>query len=195
MEMTRSIDLDRARRGIEEFLRGLGHDPDREADLANTGMRVAEAWANDLLSGELIDPERVLREGSTCAKPGDKGAVALRNLSTVTVCPHHLLPAIGNATVIYLPTDRIAGLGTIARVVDAYARRLVLQEDIGQQVAAALVQHLGARGALCRLSMVHTCLVARGERKHDARIDTVALAGSLTLPGPDRELAMAELRG
>lgn len=193
--MTRSIDLDRARRGIEEFLRGLGHDPQSEPELAATGARVAEAWANDLLSGESMDAEAILREGSASARPGEKGAVALRNLSTVTVCPHHLMPAIGTATVIYIPNERIAGLGTIARVVDAFARRMVLQEDIGQQVAAALVQHLGARGALCRLSMLHSCLVARGARKHDARIDTVALAGSLTQPGPDRELAMAELRG
>ena len=192
--MRSPIDFDRARRGIEEFLRGLGHDPDHEPELARVGERVAEAWANDLLAGETIDVEALLREGSTTVNPGEKGAVVLRNLSTVTVCPHHLLPAIGSATVIYIPGERIAGLGTIARLVDAFARRLVLQEEIGERVAESLVRLLGARGALCRLSMMHTCLVARGERKHDARIDTVALAGSLTQPGPDRELAMAELR-
>jgi GTP cyclohydrolase I len=191
--MRQNIDMDRARRGIEEFLRGLGHDPDREPELARVGERVTEAWVNDLLAGETINVEALLRDGSTQANPGEKGAVVLRNLATVTVCPHHLMPAIGRATVIYMPGERIAGLGTIARLVDAYARRLVLQEEIGQQVAAALVNLLGARGALCRLSMVHTCLVARGERKHEARIDSVSLAGSLTQVGPDRELAMAEL--
>ena len=81
----------------------------------------------------------------------------------------------------------------IAQVRDGSARRLVLQEDIGERVAKALVEHLGARGALCRLSMMHTCLVARGERKHDAVVETLALAGSLAAPGPDRELALAEL--
>ncbi len=192
--MTRNIDIDRARRGIEEFLRGLGHDPDREPDLAGVGERVAEAWANDLLAGELIDIERVLRESSTPARPGEQAVVALRNLSTVALCPHHLLPAIGSATVIYIPGERIAGLGAIARVVDGFARQLVLQEDIGERVAKALVDHLGARGALCKLSLIHTCLVARGERKHDAVVDTLALSGSLTRPGPDRELAMVELR-
>jgi GTP cyclohydrolase IA len=191
--MRKPIDIERARRGIEEFLRGLGHDPSQEPELDRVGERVTEAWVNDLLAGEMIDVEALLRDGSTAANPGEKGAVVLRNLSTVTVCPHHLLPAIGSATVIYIPGDRIAGLGTIARLVDAFARRLVLQEEIGERVAAALVKYLGARGALCRLSMVHTCLVARGERKHDARIDTVAMSGSFTQPGPDRELAMSEL--
>lgn len=192
--MARSIDIERARRGIVEFLRGLGHDPDAEPDLQRSAERVVEAWTTDLLAGESIDVATMLRDGSTEAGPGDKGVVVLRNLSTVTVCPHHLMPAVGQATVMYIPGKRLAGLGTVARLVDAHARRMVLQEEIGERVAAALVQHLGAKGALCRLSLLHTCLVARGERKHDARVDTIALAGSLLQAGPDRDLAMAELR-
>ncbi|MCU0692463.1 MAG: GTP cyclohydrolase I [Polyangiaceae bacterium] len=191
--MKSNFDPERAKRGIEEFLRGLGHDPDLEPELARTSERVVDAWMRDLLSGESMDDAQMLQRGSSPARPGEKGVVALRNLSTVAVCPHHLLPAIGAATVIYIPGDRIAGLGAIARLVDGHARRLVLQEEIGDRVAWALVNHLGARGALCRLSLVHTCLVTRGERKHDARVDTVALAGSLSRPGPDRELAMSEL--
>jgi len=191
--MPKTFDLERARRGIEEFLRGLGHDPSLEPELARTAERVVEAWTTDLLAGEDIDVKRVLREGSTPANTGERGVVVLRNLAAIAVCPHHLMPAVGSATVLYIPGDRIAGLGTVAKLVDAFSRRLVLQEEIGDHVAQALVNHLGARGALCRLSMMHTCLVARGERKHEARIDSLCLAGSLTQPGPDRELAMAEL--
>ena len=191
--MKRDVDLDRAKRGIEEFLRGLGYDPSSDPELATTSARVVDAWTRDLLAGEAIDVASVLRDHSSPVGSGDKGVVALRNLATVAVCPHHLMPAIGSATVIYIPGRRIAGLGAIAKVVDAFARRLVLQEMIGEQVARALVDHLGARGAICRLSMVHSCLVARGERKHDARVDTVALCGTVAQPGPDRDLAMAEL--
>jgi GTP cyclohydrolase I len=191
--MKRELDLGRARRGIEEFLRGLGYDPSEDPELTSTSARVVDAWTRDLLAGESIDAAAVLRDHSSPIESGDKGAVTLRNLSTVAVCPHHLMPAIGTATVIYIPGRRIAGLGAVARVVDAFARRLVLQETIGEQVARALVDHLGARGAVCRLSMVHTCLVARGERKHDARVDTIALCGTVCQPGPDRDLAMAEL--
>ncbi len=191
--MKRDVDRDRAKRGIEEFLRGLGYDPASDPDLATTSERVVDAWTRDLLAGEAIDVPAVLRDHSSPVGSGDKGAVAVRNLATVAVCPHHLMPAIGSATVIYIPGNRIAGLGAVARVVDAFARRLVLQEMIGEQVARALVDHLGARGAVCRLSMLHSCLVARGERKHDARVDTVALCGTVTQPGPDRDLVMAEL--
>ena len=191
--MKRERDLELARRGIHEFLLGLGFDPAQEPELARTSERVVGAWTQDLLSGEDLDDALMLRNGSSPARPGEKGIVVLRNLSTVAVCPHHLMPAIGQATVMYIPNDRIAGLGAIARLVDGHARRLVLQEDIGDRVAHSLVDHLGARGALCRLSFVHTCLVARGERKHDARVDTVAVAGSLSHPGPDRDLAMTEL--
>jgi len=191
--MKREVDRERAKRGIEEFLRGLGYDPSADAELAMTADRVVDAWSRELLSGEAIDVPAVLRDHSSPAGTGERGAVVLRNLATVAICPHHLMPAIGSATVIYIPGQRVAGLGAIARVVDAFARRLVLQEMIGEQVARALVEHLGARGAICRLSMLHSCLVARGERKHDARVDTVAMCGTVTLPGPDRELAMSEL--
>lgn len=192
--MRRKTDRERARRGIDEFLRGLGFDPDSEPELARTSERVVDAWTGDLLCGEYVD-EATMLGSSSAALPGEKGIVVLRNLSTVTMCPHHLMPAVGHATVMYIPGERIAGLGAIAKLVDGHARRLVLQEEIGDRVVHALMEHLGARGALCRLSLVHTCLVARGERKHDARVDTVALAGSLARPGPDRELAMAELQG
>lgn len=191
--MERKRDLERARRGIEEFLRGMGYEPENDPQLAATGARVVDAWVRDLLAGEAIDVARVLREGSTEAEPGDKGVVVLRNLATVAVCPHHLMPSVGTATVAYLPQSRIAGLGAIARVVDACARRMVLQEQVGEQVARALVEHLDARGAVCKLSLMHSCLVARGERKHDARVDTMAMFGSVTKPGPDRELVMAAL--
>ncbi|PIE05810.1 MAG: GTP cyclohydrolase [Sorangium cellulosum] len=191
--MKREQDLERAKRGINEFLRGLGFDTELEAELSRTADRVVQAWTQDLLSGENMDDANLLLGGSSPVPPGEKGIVVLRNLSTVTVCPHHLMPAIGEATVMYIPDKRIAGLGAIARLVDGHARRLVLQEEIGDRVAHALVEHLGARGALCRLSLVHSCLVTRGERKHGARVDTVALAGSLTQPGPDRDLAMTEL--
>ena len=144
--MKRQLDLERAKRGIEEFLRGLGYDPNVDSELANTSSRVVDAWTRDLLAGEAIDVPTVLREHSSPAGSGEKGIVVLRNLSTVAVCPHHLMPAIGTATVLYVPGQRIAGLGAIARVVDAFARRLVLQEVIGEQVARALVEHLGGQG-------------------------------------------------
>ena len=134
-------------------------------DLKGTGERVAAAWADDFLQGENIDPAATLQAGSLLIEPGERSLVIVRNIAVATMCPHHLLPAHGSATIAYLPENRIVGFGTIAQVVDALSRRLTLQERIGAGVVTLLVSELGAQGALCRLSLQHSCLIARGERK------------------------------
>src|SRR5262249_60023602 len=92
-----------------------------------------------------------------------------------------------------VPGDRIAGIGTIAHVLDALSRRLTLQERIGADAVALLVRELGARGALCKLTLTHSCLIARGERKAGAVVETLAVAGTFAHPTPDRDLAFAAL--
>ena len=176
----------------------MGFDPDHDPRLQGTSERVVRTWSRDLLSGHLLSPPHELLAASVSvenhgAPSASQTMVVLRNIATVTVCPHHLLPAIGFATILYTPAERVAGLGTLARLVDYYARSMILQEEIGQLVADALVQHLGAHGAACRLSMLHTCLVARGETQHNARLDTVAFAGEMAHASPQRDLALAEL--
>ena len=176
-----AIDKDAAARAIEAFLRALGHDP-AEPDLAETGVRVAEAWAEDLLAGERVDVAELLARESFPAPSGDASPlVLLRDAATSTMCPHHLLPALGAATIAYVPGARVAGLGTLARVVDAFARRLTLQERIGEDVAEALTVSLGARGVAVSLRMRHACLEARGERQA-AWVETLATRGVLS-PG------------
>lgn len=186
-------DRARAARAIEEFLRAMGHAP--EGELVGTGERVAEAWDTDLLAGEGVDLARLVGGGAIELGPGVHGIVGLRGIDVASMCPHHLLPSFGHATVAYVPGTRAAGLGTIAQMVHAASRRLVLQETLGADVARALVEGLGARGALCRVELVHTCLSARGERQTAARIDTLAFAGSLAVPGDDRSAALAWLGG
>lgn len=187
------VDRKAAAQAIEDFLRALGHEP--EGDLEGTGERVADAWADDLLEGEAIDAAAVLREGSIPIDSDGAGLVVVRDLAVTTMCPHHLLPAHGTGLVAYLPGDRVAGIGTIAHVLDAVSRRLTLQERIGADVVAILVRELGARGALCKLSLTHSCLIARGERKAGALVETLAVGGSFASPSPDRDLAFAALRG
>ena len=187
------VDREAAARAIEDFLRALGHEP--VGDLHGTGERVADAWADDLLEGEAIDAAAVLREGSIAIDAEGAGLVVVRELSVTTMCPHHLLPAHGTGLIAYLPGDRVAGIGTLAHVLDALSRRLTLQERIGADVVAILVRELGARGALCKLSLTHSCLIARGERKAGAVVETIAVAGTFAAHSPDRELAFAALRG
>lgn len=185
------IDRTAAARAIEDFLRALGHEPTGE--LAGTGERVADAWADDLLEGQSIDAAAVLREGSLDATLTGTGLVIVRDLSVTTVCPHHLLPAFGMAAIAYLPRARVAGLGTLARVIDVVARRLILQEQIGTTVVELICSELGAEAAVCRLALTHTCLVSRGERKTSALVETIAFGGSFAHDLAGRNLALLTL--
>jgi GTP cyclohydrolase IA len=169
------VDKLAAAEAIDAFLRALGHEP--VGELAGTGARVADAWADELLDGYQLDPAEILRDGSTDAGRGEHGPVIVRDLSVTTVCPHHLLPAHGTATVAYVPNRRLAGIGTIARVVDAHAHRLALQEQIGEAVVRTIRHELEPHAAMCILAMTHGCLVGRGERKTGSVVETMAIEG------------------
>jgi len=174
-----SVDRQAAERAIRSFLKALGHDPAASPELARTPQLVAEAFENDLLAGYSVDvPGLLATESSPLTADGPKGAVVVRGIDVATICPHHLLPALGQATVAYLPGHALVGLGTLARIVDAFSRRLTLQEAIGEAVVHALMNHAGARGAYCRLELRHACVAIRGARQTNATAVTVARAGA-----------------
>src|SRR3954465_4574168 len=129
------VDRVAAARAIRDFLLALGFDPRQNADLADTPERGSEAYADDLLRGHDVNLRALIQNGS-CEAPASakSGPVAVTNISVATVCPHHLLPALGTANVVYLPGKTLLGIGTITALVDACARRLTLQEAIGQNV-------------------------------------------------------------
>lgn len=185
--MAREIDLPRAARAIEEFLAAVGA-PANDPELKGTGARVADAFANDLLSGYDLDPAAILSDRAGSSAPG---LVLITGVATTTMCPHHLLPASGVTHVGYWPGEGVVGLGAIARLVDCFSRRLALQEDLGQQIADALVTHLGARGAGAVVDLSPACMTARGDRRHGARAITTAFAGAAASDGAMR----AELLG
>lgn len=184
-------DLPRAAKAIDEFLDAMGLGNDRA--VVGTGERVAEAWSEDLLAGYAVDTARLLTDESFITdRPG--ALVLLRDVSVATTCPHHLMPAIGTATIAYLPGRRVAGLGTLVRTLHAFARRLTLQEEIGQSFVDALHTHLHARGAACVLRLTHTCLAARGERETSV-VETLATSGCMSPGEPDASLLLALLGG
>ncbi len=163
-----------ARAAIDDFLRALGHDPATEPELSRTGERVADAYIDDLCDGYAVDVEALLRKD---AIGGKSEVVALHGIAVATVCPHHLMVAGGTARVAFAPAERLVGLGTIVKVVDAFAHRLTLQEDIGQRVCEALVAHLSARWAACGLVLSHSCVSAQGPRRHGTHAETLAFVG------------------
>lgn len=175
--MSAAPDLDAAARAIEGFLAALGHPVSSDPELADTGRRVAEAFALELLSGYAQDPAAILADTTETRAPG---LVVLSGIGTTAICPHHLLPASGVVHVGYLPSERVAGLGALARLVDCHARRLVLQEDLGQAIVDSLVTHLGARAAGVVVELRPSCVTARGSRQHGVSATTIAFAGEAT---------------
>ena len=170
----REVDLAAARRALQAFLRAVGAPVDEDPELQRTAETAARAFAEELLEGYRMDPAEVL---ARCTRSEARSAVVLRALPTTVVCPHHLLPAVGVVHVGYLPGGRVAGFGAISKLVRCYARRLVLQEELVRQVAEALVEHLGARGAGCVAVLQPTCLTARGPCAHGAKAVTSWFAG------------------
>jgi GTP cyclohydrolase I len=146
------------------------------SDLEGTPERVADAVLGDLLDGYGRDPAAILADTMPAGAPD---LVAVTGIDFHSVCPHHLLPSRGVAHVGYVPGDEVVGFGQIARLLDCFAHRLVLQEDLARQVAQALVKHLGARGAACVLDAEQACLTVRGERRRGARAHAQCFLGVL----------------
>src|SRR5262249_42560950 len=144
-------------------------------DLRRTPARVASAWADEILSGYAADPARIL---GTAFASRDRGMVVVRDIPFVSVCVHHLLPFHGTAHAAYLPARRIVGLSKMARLVEALARRLQLQERLPRQIAAALDAALGPAGTACRVEAEHLCMSMRGARTRGARVVTTAYTGA-----------------
>jgi GTP cyclohydrolase I len=170
-----AADKQRAARAIEEFLRAIGRDPERDPDLRGTGARVADAFADELCEGYGVDVDALLAENVLLREASTPSLVVVRGLSVATTCPHHLMPALGTATVAFAPTTKIVGVGAVGRVVDAFARRLTLQERIGEEVVEALARAVQPEWVACRLVLEHACMTARGERRHGARLETLAM--------------------
>jgi GTP cyclohydrolase IA len=185
--------MDRARveAAVRELLVGIGEDPARRG-LERTPERVADAYA-EFFAGIGSDPGAIVRDGAVPAGPDDLGElVVVRDIGFRSVCEHHLLPFTGVAHVAYAPAERIIGLGTLSRVVDAVATRPQIQERLGEQVADAVATGLDARGVLVVLDAVHQCVTTRGERQTGSSTVTIASRGTLAEPaGRAEALALA----
>jgi len=178
-------DLQAAAAALDAFLRALGRDPEREPALVGTPARVAEMFSHDLCSGYDVDPTALLaRETFPVESNGGTGIVVIRDLALTTTCPHHLMPATGLATVAFAPQAHLVGIGTVGRALDALSRRLTLQEEIGENMARAVFDALAPAWAGCRLVLTHTCMTARDQRRHGARVETVNI-----VPASERTLA------
>ena len=165
------LDLVAAERAALDLLRAIGADVEAPG-LLGTPRRVAASLA------ELVTPAEFT--ATTFPNEGRYDElVVVRDIPFHTLCMHHLLPFHGQAHVAYLPDDRIIGLSKLARVVEAFARDLQLQERLTVQVADWVERELAPRGVGVVISAEHTCMTIRGVRKPGARTVTSALRGLL----------------
>ena len=191
-EVRGSVDRERVRRAVRELLVAIGEDPDREG-LVRTPSRVAEMYG-DLFDEAGEDPARFLTV--TFAAEHDE-MVMVRDIPFASLCEHHMVPFLGRAHVAYIPSKdgRITGLSKLARVVDAVAGRLQVQERMTTQIADAIESALSPRGVLVVIEAEHLCMSMRGVRKPGAITVTSAVRGLFRTDPRTRAEAMGHVRG
>lgn len=173
-----AVDRAAAAAAIDEFLRAIGLRAEHDPELVGTGARVTAAFVEQLCAGVGVDRVALLRE-HVLAAPAGAGWVTLRDLPVLTICPHHLMPAEGSADVAYAPRAHIVGLGAITKLVECSAKRLVLQENLGADIAQALDEALSPRWACVRLRLRHACMRVSGEQPGSSWVETYATIGEL----------------
>lgn len=162
---------------IATFLRAAGRDPSRDEDLGQTPDRVAKLWMEEFLGGYAMDPAKIL--GEPVVGENDPEVVVVSGLRFHAMCPHHLVPFRGVASVAYVPAGKLAGFGRLADLVECFTKRLTLQERATHEIAEALWRGLGARGAGCVMEAEQLCLALPGERHNQSRVVTSAFVGEM----------------
>ncbi len=163
-----------AEAAVQTLLRWAGDDPAREG-LLDTPARVARAW-EEFFSGYQTDP-RALLERTFSETEGYDEMVLLRHVRFESHCEHHLAPIIGCAHVAYLPNHRVVGISKLARVVDAYARRLQIQEKMTVQIANTINEVLEPNGVAVVIEAAHQCMTTRGVHKPGVTMVTSCMLG------------------
>lgn len=158
----------------KRLLKLIGEDPEREG-LLRTPERVSKSM-NFLMSGYSMNPEEILR--SAMFKEEYRQMVIVKDIEIYSMCEHHMLPFFGKAHVAYIPNGYITGLSKIARVVEAYARRLQVQERLTTQIRNCIQSTLNPLGVAVVIEAQHMCMQMRGIQKQNSVTTTSAFTGA-----------------
>lgn len=156
------------------ILEHLGEDPRREG-LLKTPERAAKALAY-LCRGYSQDLHSVVNDAVFASSNDDM--ILVKDIELYSLCEHHILPFIGRAHVAYLPRGKVVGLSKIARIVDMYARRLQIQENLTVQIADALMQVIQPAGVAVTIEAEHLCMKMRGVEKQNSTMKTSVMLGT-----------------
>ena len=160
-------------KAVREILENIGEDPNREG-LIKTPQRVAKAL-EFLTQGYHQDPSEILN--SALFSTTNDEMVLVRDIEFYSMCEHHMLPIIGRVHVAYIPDGKVVGLSKIPRVVDVFARRLQIQEQMTEQIAEAISQAISPKGVAVVIQARHMCMEMRGVEKINSTTVTSALRG------------------
>ena len=181
--MTLSLHQNALSESYREILIGLGENPDREG-LQDTPVRAAKAMQY-LCHGYDQSVEEIVN-GALFASDTDE-MIIVADIELYSLCEHHLLPFIGKAHVAYIPTGKVLGLSKIARLVDMFARRLQIQENLTRQIADAVQQVTDAAGVAVVIEARHMCMMMRGVEKQNSTMNTSVMLGAFRESSTSRQ--------
>ncbi len=158
---------------VKQILVDIGEDPDRQG-LRQTPFRVAKMY-REVTRGYHMDPTKLINNAVFDVKYNEMVVVA--NIEYYSMCEHHMLPFFGKVHVGYIPKGKVVGLSKIPRLVEMYARRLQVQEQMTQQIADTLNHALKPTGVGVVVEGQHMCMMMRGVQKDQAKMITSAMLG------------------
>ncbi len=173
-----------------ELLEAVGEDPQREGLLKTPG-RAARAF-EFLTNGYRQNLDEIVNQAIFHSDASE--IVLVKNIELYSMCEHHLLPFIGKAHVAYIPNGKVIGLSKIARIVDVFARRLQIQEQLTSQIADALMSALHPNGVGVVIEAKHLCMMMRGVEKQNSVMTTSCLLGSFKEDARTRSEFLALLK-
>jgi GTP cyclohydrolase IA len=158
---------------IKAILVALGEDPEREG-LKNTPLRVSKSLRY-LTSGSHESLDNIIN--GAIFRSEIKEMILVKDIELYSLCEHHLLPFIGVCHIAYIPNGKIIGLSKISRIINFYARRLQIQENLTRQIADTLMEILEAKGVAIIIEAQHLCMMMRGVEKQKASMKTSVMLG------------------
>ncbi|MDX1451329.1 MAG: GTP cyclohydrolase I FolE [Oleiphilaceae bacterium] len=174
--------LDAITQHYQAIIKCLGEDIDREG-LVDTPKRAAKAMSfltqgytqklDDIVNGAIFESE-------------NDEMVIVKDIELYSLCEHHLLPFIGKCHIAYLPKGKVLGLSKFARIVDMYARRLQIQENLTLEIANAVQEVTDARGVAVVIEAKHMCMMMRGVQKQNSVMNTSVMLGTFRESQPTR---------
>ncbi len=177
-----------AEQAVRTLILWAGDDPEREG-LAGTPSRVVRAY-EEFFSGYDIDPVEFLQRTFEEVDGYDE-MVLLRDIRFESHCEHHLAPIIGRAHIAYLPNNRVVGISKLARVLDAYAKRMQIQEKLTAQIAKTIDEVLQPKGVAVVIEAAHQCMTTRGVHKPGMNMITSTMLGAFRTDASTRRELLA----